>query len=406
MTTDDGGTADNSGVDLTTRLDQAKRDIASFDLRSTFGSPVDLLIGLALAASALLGAAVTTKDPAIAPGLLLATAPQVLRRTYPWVTVGLTFAGAVLLVMFPSRPDVWLVPVLLSGALSFHTIQRQLDRPAAWVFAAVLTFAPLGVVVFALWARSGVLPETVAAAAGVTVLLWGITLFADAGRSRTEVRQARTDTLETLREQAAMAERARIAREMHDIVAHSISMVAVQAETAPYTVKDLSGDAAREFAQIAAAARGTLTEMRRLLGVLRADVPPETAPQPGLARLPELIAQHDGEVDLDVVGEEHELPQAVDVSAYRIVQEALTNARTHAPGARVSIEIAYRPTLLALRIADDGPGPPPTPPEGADEGRGHGLIGMRERATALGGWFVAERGPAGGFLIRAGLPTE
>ncbi|GAA1278416.1 hypothetical protein Psi02_60290 [Planotetraspora silvatica] len=339
-------------------------------------------------------------------GIVLATGPQVMRRAYPWLTVVLTFLGAVLIAMFPQMPAAWVLPVLISAALSFYTIQRELNRRAAWLFAGVI-----GVPLFLVAAGGAYVyryPFFLIAAVGGAVLLAGVTMLADVRRSRTEVREVRADNLETLREQAAMAERARIAREMHDVVAHSISMVAVQAETAPYTITNLSDEAKQEFAEIATAARGTLTEMRRLLGVLRADVPPEMAPQPGLAQLPELLEHHGGDVDLDIVGEDKELPQAVDVSAYRIIQESLTNARTHAPGARVSIEITYRPTLLALRIADDGPGPS-AQEDTADRPRetpGHGLIGMRERAVALGGWFVAGPAPAGGFLIQAGLPLE
>ncbi|GII53310.1 two-component sensor histidine kinase [Planotetraspora thailandica] len=387
-------------MDLTTGIDQVERNINTFDLRTALSSRTDLMIGLSLAALAVLGLAQRGgAEPLEVPGLLLATAPQVMRRAYPWLTVALTLIGAVLIAMFPLAPGPWLLPVLMSGLLSFYTIQRRLERRGAWIFTGAVGLFLLGATGFAVVNRTAALAVVAVVAAA---LLAGVTSLADVRRSRTEVRKAREDNVETLRKQAAMAERARIAREMHDIVAHSISMVAVQAETAPYTLKDLSEEAAREFAEIAAAARGTLTEMRRLLGVLRADVPAETAPQPGLARLPELIEQHGGEVDLDVVGEERELPQAVDVSAYRIVQEALANARTHAPGARVSIEIAYRPTLLALRIADDGPGP--AAPEA--DGPGHGVIGMRERATALGGWFVAGPGAGGGFLIQAGLPLE
>jgi signal transduction histidine kinase len=394
-------------VNLTTGIDQVERSITSFDLRTALSSRLDLLIGLVLAFLGLLGLA--GSDPAALDilGVLLATAPQVMRRAYPWLTVAFTFIGALIIVMSHLRPGAWMIPVLASAALSFYAIQRQLDRRAAWLFTGVITVLLLSGAVFI--ATGTTSPRLIAViTVGVVALLAGMTMLADVRRSRTEVQEARADNLETLREQAAMAERARIAREMHDIVAHSISMVAVQAETAPYTIQDLSDEARQEFAEIATAARGTLTEMRRLLGVLRADVPPETAPQPGLAQLPELLEHHGGEVDLDILGEERELPQAVDVSAYRIIQESLTNARTHAPGARVSIELAYRPTLLALRIADDGPGPTASgdAPGGPGEAPGHGLIGMRERAVALGGWFVAGPAPAGGFLIQAGLPLE
>ncbi|WP_433248231.1 sensor histidine kinase [Streptosporangium sp. CA-135522] len=331
----------------------------------------------------------------------MATAPQAVRRHQPWLAVVLTLVGVGATVLsagsliFLDLPDLPLA-VIASGMLSFYTVLRQLSRKGAWLTAAVAAaFAILFDRTLGRYDGEGLLFIALAVIALST-------LGADLRRSRTEIETARADNLETLKKQAAMAERNRIAREMHDIVAHSISMIAVQAETAPYTLPKVDDCARQEFVEIAVSARTTLTEMRLLLGVLRADIPAvaETAPQPGLARLHELIEQHNGQVDLDVIGEQVPMPQAVDVSAYRIVQEALTNARVHAPGARVSIELAYRPSLLVLRITDDGPGPSGAPSDG------HGLVGMRERALALGGWFEAGPGPAGGFLIQAGLPLE
>ncbi|WP_432930261.1 sensor histidine kinase [Microbispora sp. CA-135349] len=403
-------------MDITSKLGSMERRVAAFDVRRALDSPLlDVAIGLGLFLLALvqLGAFSGYLSHVGIPAAGLATLPHALRRRHPVEAVALTAIGAIALLFFERSIDGNIFgltyPVYASGLLSAYTIFRVAGRWTAWLLAAASSAGAF----LAVWYLG---EHRIDLALGGAALPAATALLADLRRSRNEVREARVDNLEALREQAAMAERARIAREMHDIVAHSISMIAVQAETAPYTIADLGDDGRKEFAEIAATARGTLTEMRRLLGVLRADAPPETAPQPGLARLPELIERHGGEVDLDVVGVERELPQAVDVSAYRIVQEALTNARQHAPGSRVSIEIAYRPVLLALRIADNGPGPAPaeqtpaerTPTEKAsgDATGGHGLVGMRERATALGGWFVAGPGPDGGFLIQVGLPTE
>lgn len=345
-----------------------------------------------------LAVVIDQSDPMIVLAGLLATAPHALRRQYPWLTLAMTLAGGLgLLFVSGYRPRLTVAAVGLSGALSFYTLLKLLDRRLAW--GLVILVAVAGAVV-----GTGLGNDLVAGLLLAAVAV-AIGLAADLRRSRTEVKEVKQESVEQViaaqREQAAMAERARIAREMHDVVAHSISMVAVQAEAAPYTLSDLSDETKAEFAEIAAAARGTLAEMRRLLGVLRADITtvPETAPQPGLARLDELIGQHEGEVDLDVVGEQVELPQAVDVSAYRIIQECLANASRHAPGSRVSIELAYRPNVLVLRVANDG--------EVANiaEG-GHGLIGMRERALGLGGWFSAEALAGGGFLVKAGLPLE
>ncbi|MEU4535376.1 histidine kinase [Streptosporangium sp. NPDC023825] len=389
-------------MDFLTGLARAEQQVASFDSRRVIESPLtDIAVAVVLSGTAFVAAMFADYD-SIARGVpllvtaLLATAPQAVRRDRPWASAALVlFGSAGAAVCGAVHSPVLVLTIGVSVVLSYYTVLRRLGRWSAWLVAACVSGA--SVLLFLDTSRSGLVLLMVIVGVAVTTAL-----IADMRRSRTEVREVRADNLETLRKQAAMAERARIAREMHDIVAHSVSMIAVQAETAPYTLKDLDDQTKREFADIASSARNTLTEMRRLLGVLRADVTsaPETAPQPGLALLPELVEHHDGEVDLDVVGEEVTVPHAVDVSAYRIVQEALTNARIHAPGARVSIELTYRPALLVLRITDDGPGP------SGDTENGHGLVGMRERALALGGWFEAGPGPAGGFLIHAGLPLE
>ncbi|MFI6320430.1 sensor histidine kinase [Nonomuraea sp. NPDC050556] len=369
----------------------------------------DLVIAAALAFVGLVQPGYGAPLPAHLLGVLLATLPLALRHRQPYIAVFLPLTGPFLLVSTGESVFTMPVAVYLAGMLCFYTLLRQLSRQQAWLLGILAALGWLAVAAFdtlrgGLTLDLGDLLGTLYGSAfylGAAVASVVITLVSDLRRTRTEVTQAKAVNVETLREQAAMAERARIAREMHDVVAHSISMIAVRAESAPYTLDNLGDAAKEEFAEIAADARTTLSEMRRLLGVLRADVKttPETAPQPGLARLGELIQQHDGEVDLDVVGEQASLPQAVDVSAYRIIQECLANARKHAPGSRVSIEIAYRPGLLAIRVANDGP--PATVAEG-----GHGLIGMRERALSMGGWFNAEPIAGGGFLVKAGLPLE
>ncbi|WP_329425824.1 sensor histidine kinase [Streptosporangium sp. NBC_01495] len=346
------------------------------------------------------GAATLTSwvhDPAVRVVMgILATVPLMARRITPRLSSALVLVGAAGLLVGGIGPGDMPVAAYVAGLLCFYTIVRQLDHGTAWIVGGSTTLLLLA---SGWYAGAGTVSPFVLLGAA---LVGSLTLLSNLHLSRTELVEIRADNLERVGEQATTAERARIAREMHDIVAHSVSMIAVQAETAPYTLKNLDDQARQEFADIAASARGTLTEMRRLLGVLRADVTaaPETAPQPGLARLPELVEWHDGEVDLDVIGEKVPVPQAVEVSAYRIVQEALTNARVHAPGARVSIELTYRPALLVLRIADDGPGP------SGDTPGGHGLVGMRERALSVGGWFGAGPGPNGGFLVRAGLPLR
>jgi signal transduction histidine kinase len=209
----------------------------------------------------------------------------------------------------------------------------------------------------------------------------------------------------TLVEHTARGERARIARELHDVVAHHISMIAVQAETARLTTPGMPAAGAQRLAEIGDTARAGLTEMRRLLGVLREDAQaeaPDRHPQPGLEQLPGLVDEaresSGAACRLIVSGRPVTVDPGTGLAAYRIVQEALTNTRRHAPGAAVDVEIRYGDGELRLVVRDNGPGPE----EAAASG--HGLPGMRERAVAVGGELRAGAATVGGFVVEARLP--
>jgi signal transduction histidine kinase len=200
-------------------------------------------------------------------------------------------------------------------------------------------------------------------------------------------------------------ERARIARELHDVVAHSVGIIVIQAEGAR-RVFDRDPERAREALDtIEQTARTALTDMRRSLGVLRdQEDAPMREPQPGLAELDGLLeqAREAGlEVELEVEGEPRILPRGVDLSAYRIVQEALTNTIKHAGPVRSRVLLRYGERELAVEVADDGPGPSVN---GAGTSSGLGLLGMRERVASHGGEVEAGSGPDGGFVVRASLP--
>ncbi len=236
----------------------------------------------------------------------------------------------------------------------------------------------------------------------------GAALVAESTRTRSEAIAALDATqeamAESVREQTAMEERARIARELHDIVAHHLSVIAVQTETARLTSPKLSADARSRFEAIGATARDALTETRRLLGVLREDVGGEAdrSPQPGLDELPALIdtAREAGTpIRLILQGKVVGLPAGIDLAAYRIVQEALTNARRHAAGADVDVEVSYGDDALQLRVRDYGPGP-----ADGELAAGHGLVGMRDRAAIAGGTFSCGPADGAGFAVEVTLP--
>ena len=213
-------------------------------------------------------------------------------------------------------------------------------------------------------------------------------------------------------ERALLEERQRIARELHDVVAHHMSVIAIQAEAAPYKSADPPPELVESFAEIRASALTGLNELRRVLGVLRSDRT-DVAPQPGLADLDDLLesARTAGvTVTCDIDGTPRPLPDGVNLSAYRIIQEALSNAIRHAPGASVRVHLFYGEAALVIEVRNNagaaGSLRNGEPTEaGFSHGGGHGIIGMRERATMLGGHLRAGPTADGEFLVTAALPV-
>lgn len=221
-------------------------------------------------------------------------------------------------------------------------------------------------------------------------------------RDRRDARQAlvrqeeRTEAERTRR--TLLEERARIGRELHDVVAHHMSLIAVQAETAPYRIPGQGDDTAAEFRSISAASREALTDMRKILGLLRADsAEAEKAPQPRLADVPALAAE--AGADLEVSGDLQGVLPLIGVTAYRVVQESLSNARRHAQGAEVVVRIARTDEEVRVEVRN-GPAPQ------AAAGDGHGIAGMRERVELVHGEFEAGPTPEGGFAVVVSLPLE
>ncbi|WP_234312385.1 sensor histidine kinase [Streptomyces griseus] len=343
------------------------------------------------------------------------TAPLLLAATRPlhawWVVFPAGIAGAlVLLASDGPRAQLWpWTPPVVVGycALMLALGLREPRRTLIGVWLAT--------------GAAGYLLETVRpyGDTGVTTLLFvlsGVLLLLTSAVRARSVAQRRLAEQETISEaerarRTLLEERARIARELHDVVAHHMSVITVQADSAPYRIPELPEAAREEFASIAGSARESLAEMRRLLAVLRSDGGEgERAPQPGLDRLQQLVeatvrAGVPVELSLaaELAGGGTEVPQAVGLSAYRIVQEALANVVRHAPGAPTRVSVredgAGRLTVLVV----NGPATEPVSPlEGS--GTGHGLVGMRERVRLTGGTLDTGPLPDGGFRVAALLP--
>jgi signal transduction histidine kinase len=223
-----------------------------------------------------------------------------------------------------------------------------------------------------------------------------------------EAAEMRATLAEREREAAARIavaeERTRIARELHDIVAHAMSVMVLQVGAVRHKLSHTLEEDKDALGRVEQAGRTALAEMRRLLGAMRSDGDRvELGPQPGLDALDALVEDvvHAGlPVQLHLDGDPYALPRAIDLSAYRIVQEGLTNALKHAHASHADVTVRYRPDELELEVADDGKGP------AATNGHGHGLVGIRERAKIYGGEMSAGAAPAGGFILSARLPVD
>jgi signal transduction histidine kinase len=222
--------------------------------------------------------------------------------------------------------------------------------------------------------------------------------------------EARTVELEAAREQQVRAavseERAQIARELHDVVAHSVSLMVLQAGAARQAFDQQPEKARESLLSVEATGRAAMSELRRLLGILRKPGDSDDlTPQPSLRHLDLLIGQMREaglQVELEVLWDNEPVPPGVDLAAYRIVQEGLTNVLKHSAPCRAWVKVRSQPAAVEVTVANDGA--PRQTPNGA--GTGHGLIGMRERASLYGGTFEAGPRPGGGFSVRARLPFE
>jgi signal transduction histidine kinase len=335
---------------------------------------------------------------------LPAVAPLPLAARYPMLAWRI---GWLALLLVPLVPAAWWGGwpwgpgqiFAMLGAFCLAGIRQR--RPELWWMWA------LSLIPWCLWLIAD-LPN-LHGPASATVIFTAMVIAVDSIGSRLRAQHSlatQTERAEAERAQRAiLEERARIARELHDVVAHHMSLIAVRAETAPYRLTGLPESAQAEFSSLGEVAREALTEMRRLLGVLRHDQPAALAPQPQLADLPALIdaAREAGvSVELSLPPAPGRVPAGVGVCAYRIVQESLSNASQHAPGAPVDVSVTHDSGAILLRVAN-GPGGHPAP-SGNEHRPGHGLTGMHERVALLGGWLSAGPAPEGGFVVSAVLP--
>jgi signal transduction histidine kinase len=339
---------------------------------------------------------------------LIAAVSSYLRRKHPVAVLG--GSGALVVVILLTRYQD--AGALLTATVAAYSVGAHVPHRKRRVqVAAVVGFALVDIALISLFLdhRSERLG---------TVLSVGITcaagfLLGDNLRSRRErlahLRE-RNDYLERAASleaaNAAAAERSRIARELHDIVAHSVSVIAVQAGGARRLVHTKPDTAVEALTNIEQTARETLRELRQLLGVLRSEnaaSEPEHAPQPGLDDVPRLIdADPDLPVQLAVEGERRDVPGTVNLAGYRIVQEALTNVRKHAGPAKVDVHLSYLPDRIEINVSDNGRGAAAIP---SATGPGFGLTGMRERAALCGGAVASGPRAGGGWTVRATLPT-
>ncbi len=346
----------------------------------------------------------------------------------PAASLALSAARALPLLVCLSRPMTgWWLALAASALTALFADPVSEAEPLPWPVTSVLALIVVLVIIgqrahrrvlFELWLVLALI-NTVAWLAVPERLDWRslstmvavsaiALLLADAWRTRGETGRRLAQQEQISQDERArrmvLEERTRIARELHDVVAHHMSMVAIEAEAAPYRVRDLPADAAKSFGDIRSSAVQALVELRRVLGLLRAKSNDgDAVPQPNLERIDELVASARSAglvVETAVTGTSRPLPPGLEVSAYRIVQEALSNAMRHAPGSDVRVEISYSPSSIRLSVVNG----PPRRPVSQLPGPGHGLVGMRERIAMFGGDLDAGPTSDSGYAVTAVLP--
>jgi signal transduction histidine kinase len=339
---------------------------------------------------------------AIAVTVYIGLAVVPILRWPQWLPLAASTAGAALSLALASI-DSLVIPALVIAAFVFS--RRSEKTPAIAGAAVSIGVLLVGHLIF-VPAKSGlsdlaVLPWT-ALAAAIGQAVRGM----HAHKAMLEERARRAEeSREHEARRRVQQERLRIARELHDAVGHHVALISVQAGAMSYLLDTDPVKARESLAHIQRASEAALEELRLTVGLLRQPGDREpTEPAGGLARLGELIDSFETtglQVACDVTGQVRELPEAVDLTAYRVIQESLTNTAKHAAGAAARIRLDFRPGALGLAVEDDGP----PVGSGASE-EGHGIIGMRERAAALGGWLSAGPGTPRGFRVVAELPAQ
>ena len=387
-------------------MEQSIRDTLG-SARVRRGADIGLAVGLALLAlvDLALSSDATSwggRGPLQVCLALGCTLPLAWRVRYPIATVVVITAAGGLLVAV-AAPHQAPFEVFIGSVLASYSIGAHTAGGRRWLGLGLMFGVGLPFMVAA--DSNGMASGNALAPIAWLTGAWAVGAIIRGRRLRTaelELLTAELAQQRDLQAQAAVAvERGRIARELHDVVAHNVSMMVVQAGAADRVLEGDQPDVRRALAAIAGTGRETVDEMRLLLGVVRSDEGDGLSPQPGLADLDQLVSNVRSaglHVDLRVEGERSPLSPGVDLSAYRIVQEALTNVVKHAGTASVEVTVRYAKDAVQVEVCDDG-----RPREPASGG-GNGLIGMRERVAMLGGEFRAGACESGGFAVFACLP--
>lgn len=362
---------------------------------------LDALLALGAAAVEVAQVFVTDRSPSPVPVALafVAGAVLVLRRRHPLVTLEVSLVALLAVAV------AGISPFAVAPMIALYTVAVACEQRVA-LGALVLTVSISVLTSVVVPAGDRLFDPALAAACSLGA--WGLGVYVETRRKYRRELQRRAAFIERERQQTvqltAHEERAAIARELHDIVAHSVTVMLVGVRGARDVLRTRPDVADATLAKVETSGEQSLVELRRILALLRepADAA-QSRPQPSLAELDDLVAEYRNAglpVQLEQVGDQRPLPGGVELSVYRLVQEALTNVLKHARASRVIVTLAYRDSALELEVLDDGASPRPDAGAG-----GNGLVGMRERVALLGGELETGRRESGGFRVAARLPV-